>query len=319
MNFSLATAALKNLKSHGYVVVDNVLPEAVAYNYFNEILNVAEVNQKLLTKNSTILKYKEKTFFFDKPNIGEFDLSVEKVRAALPKIHSYLNDYSLMHLLNTLDLFPHSKNEFFSQTVKAQINFGNNGCFPIHLDADYLNLDDKRTVTSILYLNDLSDDGGGEIVLYPFPYKKIIVKPKFNRYENEFVTQLLIVTRMVLFSSKFCFHRVLKTKEPRICLTKWISTENPLKYDDASLELEDSLCLPQNRIYVSKVLLKDEWRLSLKESQLENCSTILIDNLKNDIKIIENKLQKIKNFQTVFKNFLSETKDESNNLKIKYF
>ena len=94
---------------------------------------------------------------------------------------------------------------FEFQMVKAQLNEGHGGCFPLHFDSDP-KLDGRR-VTAILYLNE-PPHAGGELELFPFPAKAVRVAPSMGR--------------LVLFSSTEMLHRVLPSHERRMCCTTWL-------------------------------------------------------------------------------------------------
>jgi Rps23 Pro-64 3,4-dihydroxylase Tpa1-like proline 4-hydroxylase len=120
-----------------------------------------------------------------------------------------------------------------SMTVKAQLNEGNSGCFPLHFDTDARI--DSRKLTAILYLNPswqcrststppieqhaavapssnsntatVHEADGGELRLYPFPHGSIDISP--------------IDERLVLFDSSRMLHRVLPSARPRVCVSFW--------------------------------------------------------------------------------------------------
>ena len=94
---------------------------------------------------------------------------------------------------------------FEFQMVKAQLNEGHGGCFPLHFDSDP-KLDGRR-ITAILYLNE-PPHAGGELELFPFPAKAVRVAPSMGR--------------LVLFSSTEMLHRVLPSHERRMCCTTWL-------------------------------------------------------------------------------------------------
>ncbi|GBF99724.1 hypothetical protein Rsub_12437 [Raphidocelis subcapitata] len=93
--------------------------------------------------------------------------------------------------------------------IKAQLNEGGGGAFPMHTDSEE-GLDGRR-VTAIYYLNESWSPGdGGELRLYPFP-----VAPP--------VDVAPLAGRLVLFSSTQMHHRVLPSRARRYCFTNWLS------------------------------------------------------------------------------------------------
>lgn len=97
--------------------------------------------------------------------------------------------------------------EIESQTVKAQVNLGDEGCFPLHFDTS--SRVDGRRLTAILYLNpSWSDCDGGFLRLYPFPHSPIDIAP--------------IHQRMVIFDSVRMLHRVMPSKKERVCVSIWM-------------------------------------------------------------------------------------------------
>ncbi|KAJ3322462.1 hypothetical protein HDV06_003011 [Boothiomyces sp. JEL0866] len=269
--WNIPNAALSQLKSKGYTIIDNVLGSKTAEYLRNEMLNAVQSSPNLLTQNNTILLNKNEKVLVPKPNIGEFDFTSSLVKQSLKSMDQLGNDQDFMRILNNgLHL------DIDKLQIKAQVNFGQGACFPIHLDTDYTQ--DKRKITAIIYLNETD---GGELVLYPFPYEKVTVEPKMDR--------------MVLFSSAFCLHRVLPARTPRLCFTVWCAGKEFIKVDPLT-ELNDIIPLsalyhPWYRSLLAKSLYVDEWLKSIKESHQDTPSRqILIDNLLSDVEIIDKKI-----------------------------
>ena len=90
------------------------------------------------------------------------------------------------------------------------------GSFPLHFDtAAGL---DGRCVTAIVYLNpDWEPAHGGELQLFPFPARPVVIPP--------------LLDRMVVFDSRHTLHRVLPysavADTPRVCFTSWMSRDRP--------------------------------------------------------------------------------------------
>lgn len=67
----------------------------------------------------------------------------------------------------------------------------------------------RRKLTCIVYLNENWKKGdGGELVLWPFLQKPIVIPP--------------LMDRLVMFRSDLLLHRVLPSTVPRYCFTVWV-------------------------------------------------------------------------------------------------
>ncbi|KAI8621142.1 2OG-Fe(II) oxygenase superfamily-domain-containing protein [Chytriomyces sp. MP71] len=288
----IPSASIHQLLMRGYAIVDKALPHETALALRDEIVASAmsPTTIRYLTPNSTVVVppadvATTKRLLVRKHNIGEFDLSRADVSAALPKLAQFAHDSSLLTLLSQSRLY-----RLDSQSVKAQINFGNGGCFPIHTDtASHL---DKRIITAVCYLNDQYNQAkdGGQLRLYPFPRPPVVVAPLFNR--------------VVLFSSSQMLHRVLPSTIDRLCFTIWLTGEslgNTSKEAEGfavnANEAEDSasrkrLLQPKTRYLLGKLVYAREWEESIMQSHPDIPERqVLIAAHRRDIELIENALK----------------------------
>lgn len=151
--------------------------------------------------------------------------------------------------------------------IKVQCNTGTGGCFPLHVDSDLQY--SSRILSSVLYLNPTWQPAdGGELVLYPFPFERVVVPP--------------ISDRLVMFSSPGMLHRVLPSHVPdRTCLTIWVSQTMPHRVAQPAVPHappprpsasanEDTvlayLLHPFHRPHVARLFHSAEWTASLLES-----------------------------------------------------
>ncbi|KAJ3271717.1 hypothetical protein HDV01_006412 [Terramyces sp. JEL0728] len=283
--WNIPKTALSHLKTKGYAIVDRVFGNSTANYLQEEMLNSIQTSPNLLTQNNTILLSKNEKILVPKPNIGEFDFTSSLVKNSLKSMDRLGKDTNFMNILNQgMDL------DISTLQIKAQVNFGQGACFPIHLDTDYKQ--DKRKVTAIVYLNETD---GGELVLYPFPYEKVVVEPKLDR--------------LVLFSSAFCHHRVLPAKTPRLCFTIWCAGKSfiavpPLAELNEFISKQE-LFHPQYQSQYAKSLYVDEWVKSIAESHRDIPSRkVLVDHLLRDVGIINRKLAPL------FKKYQSSPTDD---------
>lgn len=166
------------------------------------------------------------------------------------------------------------------QAVKAQVTQPN-GAFPIHTDAAATH--DNRIVTAIIYPHEeWSESYAGALRLYPTPLSSIDVHP--------------IPGRLVLLSSCLLHHRVLPASHSRTSVTVWISgsiRSVPYSFIDPGLTPKLRAVLqmltPRFRDVLFKLLLVDEWILSLRQSHGAEQASVLVDNLRHDIATIRNR------------------------------
>jgi len=142
--------------------------------------------------------------------------------------------------------------------IKLQINAGG-GSFPLHYDNP--GPPNKRSLTCIVYLNPNWTEGdGGEIVLWPFLDKPMVIPPLHRR--------------AVLFYSDCILHKVLPSNKRRMCFTMWCNGKNVnakqdvmlskdhlqfASYDEAQLFFSSS---PLQRV-ISRAVYSEEYIESL--------------------------------------------------------
>lgn len=102
-------------------------------------------------------------------------------------------------------------------TIKAQLNEGVGGGFPMHYDSAATH--SRRAVTALLYLEPAWDaTHGGELVVCPFPAPPRAVAPRGRT--------------LALFCSTETLHLVRPARAPRRCLSVWFASA-----DSAALPL----------------------------------------------------------------------------------
>ena len=149
--------------------------------------------------------------------------------------------------------------------LKMQYNEGNGSCFPMHFDTAVNSSADEtyqpRQITVITYLNpDWQVGDGGELRVYPLPFKHVDIQPIFGR--------------TVVFCSHSLLHRVLPAFKERYCLSLWISAQKATSLPTNMLSglpeefipLLSFLSNPVNRTMIAKVIYRDEWANSIRES-----------------------------------------------------
>ncbi|KAJ3208639.1 hypothetical protein HDU83_002754 [Entophlyctis luteolus] len=291
MEWRVTRDAVHALVRNGVAVVDNALPSSIARGLRDDIVAAAVACPRLLSRNATVLlappssagtlqrQHSAATVLVPKKHIAEFDLAHPPVAAALPSLAAFANDPGLVNTLSKYNAFPH---KLARQSVKAQINFGRGGSFPIHCDT--ARSVDSRLVTAVVYLNELfttAEADGGCLRLYPFPHSNPIdIEPKFNR--------------LVLFSSAGMLHRVLPSFVDRLCFTIWISSVDEgseLKHRD--LHAPTKTCWTRDRmVKLAKLVYKDEWAESIVQSHEESDSLkSLLESHEQDVIMIERLLK----------------------------
>ena len=79
--------------------------------------------------------------------------------------------------------------------LKVQFNEGHGGCFPVHYDNPAR--PNRRKLTALVYLNpEWAEGDGGELELYPFLERSVVITPLMNRlvlFESNLVLQTLKV------------------------------------------------------------------------------------------------------------------------------
>ena len=143
-------------------------------------------------------------------------------------------------------------------SVKLQCNIGDGACFPLHFDSD--STLDSRRLTMLTYLNeDWKRGDGGELVVYPFPAKEVVIEPRFGR--------------VVLLSSQLGLHRVLPSNaNERFMFTVWFfaqektgETRAPLPGTTAESQMA-ALLHPALRKHLCKLVLAETWARSIEEA-----------------------------------------------------
>eukprot|EP01101_Sappina_pedata_P004052 TRINITY_DN1660_c0_g1_i1.p1 TRINITY_DN1660_c0_g1~~TRINITY_DN1660_c0_g1_i1.p1 ORF type:complete len:350 (-),score=112.68 TRINITY_DN1660_c0_g1_i1:45-1094(-) len=275
----ITPALCQQLADKGYAVADNAFgPLASQLRQDITLLH----SKKLLRNNRTYYKPDEKARSEDGSSKVSFGYSVKKphiMEAELDDagVGEFAEEIPALRSIGDRDNFVMGSilNERLGISldgvdVKMQVNEGEGGCFPMHIDTAASV--SKRQITALLYLNPgWKEEDGGQIRLYPFPYSHVDINP--------------IHDRLVLFSSKETLHRVLPSSKLRVCVTMWFtgphetaSLPSPFirafEGQDPALQV---LVKPSSRMMLSKVLFADEWAQSVKESfgECEETQTVL--------------------------------------------
>jgi len=258
----LSRQRLGSLISEGFAVVDNAFDEGSAMKMLGEIKMMKERGNMFsnATRLVAVENGVEKRLAVDKKNIWEQEMSDPNVQKLIPNLADVSANLSHKDFLHQLsadmnDVFAEKKIQqeiaLDYQAMKIQSNTG--GSFPIHTDSD--GIVDTRLISAILYLNpDWKKNDGGQLRLYPFPYKQVDVEPVFNR--------------LVIFPSTGLLHRVLPSNaKNRFCCTFWFSGN--LRHPTA-----DS---PTSRIFSAKLrniaarlVYAQEWEEAIRESHADS-------------------------------------------------
>eukprot|EP00804_Cyclotella_cryptica_P005160 CCRYP_014230-RA/>CCRYP_014230-RA protein AED:0.03 eAED:0.03 QI:669/1/1/1/1/1/2/2485/342 len=235
-HLSLTTDAIAKLHNEYHVIIDEFLPSDFA----NRLLHDAEA---LYTKGYFTQHYFQfGGSLLKKPNVYELDLSGPTTLndSEMGAWGDVLSDVGPMFVRKMDDLDRSSVTTTAVETageggtgqvrrlsldiisppaIKLQINSGG-GSFPWHYDNP--GPPNKRSLTCVVYLNPKWSDGdGGEIVLWPFLDKQIIIPPLHRR--------------AVLFYSDCMLHRVLPSNERRVCFTMWCNGTHMNTKNDVAL------------------------------------------------------------------------------------
>jgi len=253
---AVGASVARSLRSAGYAVVDGAFP-GVADSLREELLDL---------RASGGLSAPNETRFVSKA-LGEVRLAKARVleqeaqdvpEGMAPHLRAMQFDGSLCTLLNVMLATPPGR-ELRGQAVKAQLNEGGGGCFPLHFDSDVA-LDGRR-VTALNYLNPAWAPGdGGELVLYPLS-------------GGGPVTLEPIHGRLVLFSAPLMLHRVLPSSAgERLCVTTWAygrragpGREGP-RPAVAPGAGPEALALPELRKHLLRLAWAKEWADSIRDS-----------------------------------------------------
>jgi Rps23 Pro-64 3,4-dihydroxylase Tpa1-like proline 4-hydroxylase len=294
--------ALKQFQEEGYCVLKNVVEEAAAQKYLDEIQKAFEK-----TKSNPFGRFEPNKVEFllasgpiqlVKPNVFESDLHKPEQRKGLDqlgKIFEGSNDddkdknkdsssssfgdaerismiinerFPEMKLTNSSN-FSSSSDMSQHITLKLQVNQG--GAFPIHHDNP--GPPSKRKLTLALYLtkNWQNESHGGELVLQPFLGREIVIPPIFNT--------------LVLFRSDLISHRVNPEKlgSRRFCFTIWFDSLNVNSDDEVNLRAkhltrEFISVLKTSPIHRSlmRAVYDEEFKSSLKDCFGEGTRELMI-------------------------------------------
>lgn len=244
-----------SLASRGFAVVDNVISERTASDVRAEIDDLHARGALQVNATHFVSKSASTTRLL-KRNVFECELHTlsSTQRADIPSLCAIQADATIRALLNVY----HPRFTLRDQALKAQLNTGSGGCFPIHVDS--AQAVDARRVTALLYLNEAT--AGGALRVYPFPDPPVDIVPS--------------VGRLVLLSATHMLHRVLPSfQQERYALTLWLSgdyraqkrhqngNEAPSGVDQLVSQL---LLSAKVRALIARVVLADQWDASLRDA-----------------------------------------------------
>lgn len=283
----LPPESASSLVTNGYAIVDNAVSKDTCASIREELDELAR-RPGALTVNETLFAVPGgDTRRVAKNNVREAELHAvsDDIRAAAPTLDGLRYDSSLPATLSCFE----PTLTLGEVAVKAQVNLGDGGCFPIHVDSDPAI--DRRVVTVLLYVNDGWDSAqdGGDLRLYPFPPSR--------RNDGEIVKYVDIAPvegRAVLISANEMHHRVLPSHSKRYCVTLWLfgkvsrRVRKPAPLPADCQDLGKILCLPQYRKHVARVALTEEWETSLKQAHIGDQAEVALNAHTDDI----NKIRK---------------------------
>ena len=222
---ALPAATVVQLRSDGFVVVDNFLGDSWATALRTELAWLAE--RKLMKPHT----FQFGPAQFRKPHIFEMDLHNQQVREQLCEFAEFFEQQNLAAAINKhapeLALISGAT----AATIKLQLNTGGGGCFPHHYDN--AGRPNKRQITCLIYLNPNWQSGdGGELELLPFLRPAVRIPP--------------LMDRAVLFLSDRVLHRVLPSIASRMCFTIWIDGGNVNGDDVVGLSARHLRCVDDN-------------------------------------------------------------------------
>ena len=199
---SVTDETISTLIEHGYAIVDNALPAALCRKLKAEMQSLEDNNQMWNSHS-----YGADEQGSPHKHINETQLDFKEVRKYAPTFARMEHDPSLIDRLRGVP----GLERLASQHVRIQINAGHGGCYTMHTDSGTAADKAGQTLclTALIYLNDGWQEGdGGELRVFPFPYKAEIIPP--------------VQGRLVLFEPRMV-HDVLPNYRKRYCFTLWCS------------------------------------------------------------------------------------------------
>ncbi|KAL9189193.1 hypothetical protein ACHAXT_011683 [Thalassiosira profunda] len=256
---------LHRLCEDNHAVVDNFLPQELA----DRLLDDAE---RLHSDG----QFQQHQFQFGgqrlmKPSVYEMDLSDPSRTSAFGDLGAWEEVVtelgpSFVQQMDEVDRAQPATSSLLSldtdapPAIKVQLNSGG-GSFPWHYDNP--GPPNKRKLTCVIYLNPSWESGdGGEICLWPFLGKRIVIPPLHRR--------------AVFFYSDRVLHRVLPSKVRRVCFTVWCNGTNVNEKKDVMLskdvlqftsydEAQEFFAQSPLQRVISRAVYSDEYLESLLE------------------------------------------------------
>ena len=216
----LTTAVGSALTSRGFAIVDNALPPGGAAAVRGELAALHAAS--LLILNSTHLVAGGTRTLLPKHGVWEAEPRAGGAAAAVaPSLAAAAHDVTLATMVSvaapSLDVAGPS-------FLKAQLNLGSGGCFPIHFDSD--EAVDGRRVTANIYAGGGDDEAeSGENASSP-PPGALRLWPTLDPHAS--IDIVPHAGRLVLFAATRLPHRVLPTRAAgRTCFSVWLSAGRP--------------------------------------------------------------------------------------------
>jgi len=284
--------AVERLVSRGWAVLDGAIPPDVCRGIREDVEQLASAGA--VHPNHTVVVRAAagggpaETAHVPKQGILESDMLAAQHRGRSNGVLSRIQGGAALRAAVGAGL-PGAGGALDTQGVKAQVNEGGGGCFPVHLDSD--RSVDGRLVTAIVYLNEGWGPGdGGALRLYPAGggFAPVDVAPEGGR--------------VVLFSSRSMPHRVLPAARRRVCFSAWLGRARdgrpPPPPPDlaAALAGDDRATLafaahPAVWKHACKGALAAEWERSIVESHPPGAGRdALVASHRRDVAVIEARL-----------------------------
>jgi hypothetical protein len=206
-------AALSSFSRRGFAAVENALDPALCRDLCADIDTLHALGCMVANEAHHVRlapQGSSQTLRLRKPGIFEIEGASFKSLpvAAARALRCVAADASLLYALPAalgVDLS--------SQSLKAQLNVGEGGCFPPHVDSDAAV--DGRRITLLLYpaTGGSSRGSDGALRLFPFPYAPVDIP--------------LSPGLAVAFSATAMLHGTLPAASRRHCVTLWLSGPRP--------------------------------------------------------------------------------------------
>eukprot|EP01125_Pyxidicula_operculata_P012522 TRINITY_DN4114_c0_g1_i1.p1 TRINITY_DN4114_c0_g1~~TRINITY_DN4114_c0_g1_i1.p1 ORF type:complete len:259 (-),score=35.01 TRINITY_DN4114_c0_g1_i1:24-800(-) len=225
----------ETLETRGFSVIDNAFGEEWCKTIREEMDILFDSDLFVASKNKLSAEGENKIIghVLDKPGIYELDMVVDGKVICKPEVFLLAENIKSLYeeeMPKLVEVFNRACPELELvnlDQMKLQINKGIGGCFPLHFDTK--TEISSRHLTAILYLNeDWQPGNGGELRLYPLPYKEEDVAPKMDR--------------LAIFCSHQMLHRVMPAKTPRYCFSLWFGSKSSTPFPSVTTFTYTFIC-----------------------------------------------------------------------------